>query len=163
MPRVCSVCTHTERAAIDTALALGQLPARRVASLYAVSEQALRRHRATHLPRKLADAQAVSRTVEAADLLAELKELRTKAMSLLLQAERAGDIRTALAGIREVRATLELLLETQGELDRRPQLNILAVSPDWLAVRSAITAALIPFPEAKRAVVEGLVALEASQ
>jgi hypothetical protein len=101
--------------------------------------------------------------VEAADLLAELKELRTKAMSLLLQAERAGDIRTALAGIREVRATLELLLETQGELDRRPQLNILAVSPDWLAVRSAITAALIPFPEAKRAVVEGLVALEASQ
>ncbi len=163
MPRICSVCSHTERAAIDKALALGQLPKRRVASLYAVSEQALRRHRAEHLPRKLADAQAVSRTVEAVDLLAELTELREKAMSLLLLAEAAGDIRTALAGIREARACLELLAEVQGELDRRPTLNLLAVSPDWLAVRSEVMRALSPYPEARRAVADGLVALEASQ
>jgi hypothetical protein len=157
------VCTHTERAAIDKALVLAQLPARRVASVYAVSEQALRRHRAEHLPRKLADAEAVSRTVEAVDLLQELKELRTKAMSLLLLAERAGDIRTALTGIREVRATLELLAEVEGQLARHPTVNILAVSADWLVVRQAIMAALSPHAEAKRAVVAGLVALEASQ
>ncbi len=162
VPRVCSVCGHEARAAIDTALALGQLPYRRVASLYAVSEQALRRHRVTHLPRKLADAQAVSRTVEAVDLLTELTELREKSMSLLLQAERAGDIRTALAGIREARACLELLAEVQGELDRRPTLNILAISGEWLTVRSEVMRALSPYPEAKRAVVAGLVALEAS-
>jgi hypothetical protein len=101
--------------------------------------------------------------VEAVDLLAELTELREKAMSLLLLAEAAGDIRTALAGIREARACLELLAEVQGELDRRPTLNLLAVSPDWLAVRSEVMRALSPYPEARRAVADGLVALEASQ
>jgi hypothetical protein len=126
---------------------------------YGVSEQALRRHRATHLPSKLADAQAVSRTVEAVDLLTELTELREKSMSLLLTAERAGDIRTALAGIREARACLELLAEVQGELDRRPTLNILAISPEWLTVRSELMAALGPYPAARVAVAERLAAL----
>ncbi|MDQ3043664.1 MAG: hypothetical protein M3R06_00735 [Chloroflexota bacterium] len=103
----------------------------------------------------------MSRGVEAVDLLAELKALRGKAVSLLLQAERAGDIRTALQGIREVRSTLELWAEVQGELDRRPTLNLLAVSPEWLQVRATLMTALIPWPEAKRAVVAGLVALDA--
>ena len=161
MPRVCSVCSHTDRAVIDKTIVLAQLPYRRVASLYAVSEQAIRRHRAEHLPSKLADAQAVSRTVEAVDLLAELTELREKAMSLLLQAERAGDIRSALAGIREVRSTLELYAEIQGELDRRPTLNLLTVAPEWIQVRASLMTALIPWPEARSAVVAGLMVLEA--
>jgi len=161
VPRICSVCTHTDRAAIDKTIVLAQLPYRRIATQYAVSEQAIRRHRIDHLPSKLADAEAVSRGVEAVDLLAELEELRAKAVDLLLQAERAGDIRTALAGIREARACLELLAEVQGELDRRPTLNILAISPEWLTVRSTLMTALTPWPEAKRAVVAGLMALEA--
>ncbi len=163
MGRVCSVCSHEDRAVIDKAITVGQLPYRAAMRRYGVSEQALRRHRATHLPRKLADAEAVSRTVEAVDLLAELEALRARAMSLLLQAERAGEYRTALTGIREARACLELLAEVQGELDRRPTLNILAVSPQWLAVRSEVMRALSPYPEARRAVANGLVALEASQ
>jgi hypothetical protein len=140
---------------------LAQLPNRRIATQYAVSEQAIRRHRIDHLPSKLADAEAVSRGVEAVDLLAELKALRSKAMSLLNQAERAGDIRSALAGIREVRSTLELYAEIQGELDRRPTLNILAVSPEWLTVRASLMVSLGPYPEARRAVADGLMALEA--
>jgi len=161
VPRVCSVCSHTDRAAIDKALVSAQLPNRRIATHYAVSEQAIRRHRIDHLPSKLADAQAVSRGVEAIDLLAELTALREKAMSLLLQAERAGDIRTALQGIREARACLELLAEVQGELDRRPTLTLLTMAPEWLQVRSAVMTALAPFEEARRAVADGLMALEA--
>ena len=43
------------------------------------------------------------------DLLGQVRALRSKAMSILLAAERQGDLRTALAGIREARACLELL------------------------------------------------------
>jgi hypothetical protein len=161
MPRICSVCAHPDRAAIDKTIVSAQLPYRRIATQYAVSEQAIRRHRLDHLPSKLADAEAVSRAVEAVDLLTELEALRTKAMSILLQAESCGDFRTALQGIREARACLELLAEVQGELDRRPTLNILAMAPEWLTVRASLMVSLGPYPEARRAVADGLMALEA--
>jgi len=160
MPRVCSVCSHEDRAAIDKAL-VADASFRTIAKLYSIGAQSVRRHRLDHLPASIAKAEAVSRGVEAIDLLAELKELREKAMSLLLQAELSGDIRTALQGIREARACLELLAEVQGELDRRPTLNVLAVSPQWLQVRSVVMTALTPYPEARREVAAGLMALEA--
>ena len=160
MPRVCTVCSHEDRAAIDSAL-VADASFRRIATLYSIGEQSVRRHRADHLPASIAKAEQVSRGVEAVDLLAELKELREKAMSLLLQAERAGDIRTALQGIREVRSTLELWAEVQGELDRRPSLNLLTMAPEWLQVRATLMTALAPYAEARSAVVAGLMALEA--
>ncbi len=48
-----------------------------------------------------------------------------------------------------------------GELDDRPQVNVL-VAPEWLAVRSAVLAALAPYPAARVAVANRLVMLDAS-
>jgi hypothetical protein len=45
MPRVCTICTHPERAAIDQALVGGE-SAPRIAAKYRVSEDAVTRHRA---------------------------------------------------------------------------------------------------------------------
>ena len=59
-------------------------------------------------------------TARADDLLDQVKALRNKSLSLMLAAEKSGDLRTALAGIREARACLELLAELSQAIDRRP-------------------------------------------
>jgi hypothetical protein len=53
---------------------------------------------------------------------------------------------------------VELLAKLSGELDERPQVNILnvAASPEWLATQAAMLQALAPFPEARLAVAGAL-------
>jgi hypothetical protein len=160
MARPCSVCAHPERSAIDKAL-VGGTPYRAVARQFRVSDDALARHRVAHLPERLAQAQDAAEVAEATDLLREVRALRSKAYGLLLKAEQQGDIRTALAGVREARGCLELLAELEGELDRRPTLNLL-IAPEWLAVRGVLLDALRPYPEACTAVAARLGALESS-
>ncbi len=55
MPRVCTVCVHEERAAIDRAV-VGGTACREVAALYRVSADSVERHAAKHLPKTLVDA-----------------------------------------------------------------------------------------------------------
>ena len=161
MPRLCSVCHHPDRAAIDAALVAGE-PYRSIAQRFAASSDAVLRHKlAGHLPAALVKAQDAQEVTQADDLLAQLRALRSKSYGLLLAAERAGDIRTALAGVREARACLELLAELEGELDRRPVVNLL-IAPEWLSVRAALFVALAPYPEARAAVADRLLALEPS-
>jgi Fe-S oxidoreductase len=153
MPRTCTVCVHPAREAIDTALIAGE-PYRGIAKRYEASEAAMFRHR-EHLPATLVKAQAAGQVAKADDLLEQLQALRNKAMALLLKAEAAGDYRTALAGIREARACIETLLEVEGELDRRPVLN-LTVSAEWIQLRTVILLALQAHPEDRQAVVTAL-------
>src|SRR5215212_10421254 len=143
--RPCSVCTHPDAPAIDQAM-VNHRPFRAISRQFGVSKDAALRHHDDHLPETLTQAKAASETANADDLLAQLRALRSKAMSLLLAAERAGDIRTALAGVREARATLELLLEVEQRIDRRPTVSLL-VTPEWLATRSTLLEALRPYPE----------------
>ena len=157
MPRPCSVCARPDHPAVDRALVAGE-PFRRIAARFGLSEQAVRRHRAEHLPETLALAAGAAEAARAADLLLELQALRAKAYGLLLKAEAAGDLRTALAGVREARACLELLAELEAEPDRRPA-PLLA--PEWLAVRAAVLDALAAHPAARAAVAERLLALGA--
>jgi len=160
MSRTCTICTlpADERQAIDTAL-IGGESARSVASRYVTNgrplgRMAVQRHK-EHLPATLVKAEAVKEATHADDLVEQLKQLRGKAISLLLAAERSGDLRTALAGVREARATIELLLEVEERIDRRPVVNIL-ISDEWLRVRGIIIAALDAHPEARNAVVWAL-------
>ena len=161
MPRVCTVCTHPEHVAIDRALIAGE-PYRVIAQRFAASPDAVLRHKqGRHLPVKLALAEEAKQVAEATDLLAEVRALRSKAYSLLLAAERQGDIRTALAGVREARACLELLAEMEGELDRRPTINVL-LSPEWQEVRAVLLDALRGYPDARTVVSARLLVLERS-
>lgn len=159
MPRTCTICGHPERDAIDAALVAGE-PFRRVAARHAVTEQAIRRHRKAHLPAALTQAQEAKEAARADDLLAQLQALTAEAHRIKDRAERTGDYRTALAGIRELVRIVELLAKLRGELDERAQINVL-VAPEWLAVRTALMGALASYPEARAAVAERLLALEA--
>ncbi len=154
MPRVCTICTHPEREAINQALIANE-PYRVIAQRYAASPDAVYRHKIDHLPAKLAQAEAAKETALADDLLGQVKALRNKAISILGKAEAAGDLRTALMGIREARACVELLLEVEGELNRQPVVNVL-IAPEWLELRTVILQSLAPFPDARAALARTL-------
>ncbi len=160
MPRTCTVCVHADRPQIDKEIVAGGT-LRGIARKHSVSEDALTRHKGEHLPATLAKAQAAESVAQADTLLEQLQGLRDKAMELLLKAEQSGDYRTALAGIREARACIETLLEVEGELDRRPQFNII-VSAEWVTIRTTILAALQSHPEARQAVVKALGRVDSS-
>src|SRR3569623_2367752 len=140
MARLCTICTHPQRSAIAAAMLSGEA-LRRVAPQFGISDTALRRHRKDHLPIVLGQAHQAAEIARADDLLDRVRVLEQKAEMLLASAEQAGDVRTALLAIREARGCLELLAKLLGELDERPQVNLL-VNPEWLRVRDLLLDAL---------------------
>jgi hypothetical protein len=154
MPRRCTVCDHLERQGIDEALVSGA-PYRSVAKRYGLSESAVYRHKTEHLPAHLLKAKDVEEVARADDLLEQVRLLQGHALDILERAEKAGDLRTALAAISQARGNLELLGKLAGELDERPVVN-LNVSPEWLELRAVIVGALEHHPAAHRAVLRAL-------
>jgi hypothetical protein len=161
MPRVCTICTHPQRPEIDRALVEGATY-RTIADRYGLSETALKRHKADHLPAHVAKARDAAEVADADDLLQQIRALRNKAISILTKAEQAGDYRTALMGIREARGCVETLMEVEGELDRRGVVNIV-INPAWVEIRTVILSALQPYPDAAQAVARRLQVIEGGQ
>ena len=147
MSRKCTVCKHKERAAIDTAL-LGGASFRDLAGQFRLSKTSLCRHKGEHLPRELSKAHEAHQISAADDLLRQVQDLQTRALTILRKAESGGDLRAALGAIREARGNLELLARLLGELKEGPTVNVL-VSPAWLSLRTVILRALEGFPEAR--------------
>jgi hypothetical protein len=174
MARACTVCTHPSREAIDRALVASEAQ-RALADRYGLSEAAVRRHAASHLPAALARAQQAADVASADSLLARLRALLdradeqyTIARGIVGKAVAGGDLRAASSAlaagngaIREARGCLELLLEVEGEIDRRAQVNILA-TPEFAAVIAALFTALSPYADARVAAAAALQALEAA-
>lgn len=161
MARTCTVCHHSERAAIDAAL-VANTPYRTIADRFSVSKTALIRHRAEHIPAAVAQAQGARQEAQADNLLAQVRGLQAKAVGILFRAEEKGDLRTALAAIREARGNLELLAKLLGELDERPQVNFI-LAPQWIVLRTAVLRALTPYPDAMAAVTRALTLASAQQ
>jgi hypothetical protein len=100
-------------------------------------------------------AREVEEVAQADDLLDQVRDLQAHALDILERAEKAGDLRTALAAISQARGNLELLGKLAGELDERPMVN-LNFSAEWLELRAVIVGALEPHPEARGAVLRAL-------
>lgn len=158
MPRSCTVCERPDREQIDRAL-VGDASNRSLASLYDVSEAALRRHKANHLPATLAKSQDAQGIAEADDLLAHVQNLQAHTLSILEVAESTSQHRTALSAIREARSNLELLAKLVGQLDDSPTVNI-TLSAEWIEIRTVLLKALVPYPQARSAVAGELLNLE---
>jgi hypothetical protein len=128
---------------------------RNIAERYSVSKTALHRHKESHLPADLVKAKEAQEVAKADSLLDQVAELRDKALAILAKAEQAGDLRTALQGIKEARGCLELLAKLQGELQERTTVNVL-INPQWLSLRTVILQTLEPYPEARLRLAEAL-------
>jgi hypothetical protein len=128
---------------------------RSVAKRFELSESAVYRHKTEHLPAHLLKAKEVEEAARADDLLDQVRNLQAHALDILERAEKAGDLRTALAAISQARGNLELLGKLAGEIDERPVVN-LNVSPEWLELRGVIVGALELYSEARGAVLSAL-------
>jgi len=153
MPRKCTVCEHEKVEEINKALVEGA-SIRFIAKQFSISHQALQRHK-RHILTTLTKAQEAQEVAKADNLLAQVAGLRDKALSILATAEQAGDLRTALQGIKEARGCLELLAKLQGELQERTTVNVL-INPQWLSLRTVILQALEPYPAARQALAQAL-------
>ncbi len=120
MPRRCTICTHKSRSKIDRAL-VERRPFRAIARQHSVSKDALVRHFDDHLPAALVKAQEAIEAAQADALLAQVVDLRDKALGVLDKAEKSDDLRIAVSAIREARGCVELLAKLAGQLkDRKP-------------------------------------------
>lgn len=164
MPRACTICCHAEREAIDQALVAGE-SAPRIAAKHRVSDDAVTRHRAHLLvPLKQArevQAAAVEEIVQALDVVGQLRAINQASLQVLKQARDMHDGELALKAVDRVQRQIELQAKLLGELDERPQVNVLAL-PEWAQVRLLVLHALEPHPEARAAVAARLMALEAA-
>ncbi len=172
MPRVCTICTHPEHDAIDAAL-VGEVANRRIAAQYAVSEQAVRRHREDHLPSIMVRSEQAKEVTRADDLIGQLQEITARtdrlykiADGIIGKAASSEDWRTALMAVREAsnanreaRANLELLGELLGELNRNPTVN-LHLSAEWIRIQTVLFSALVPYPEVGARVAQALKEIE---
>jgi hypothetical protein len=141
-----------------------------------MSDVSLLRHRNNHLAEQVQDATEARRVEQAAttapkavtdpsseplDVLAQLRAVNAATLRVLQDARVSGDGRLVLLAVDRVQKQIELSARLLGDLDDRPQINLL-VAPEWLLVRSTLLDVLAPYPDARTAVASALVALEAS-
>jgi len=121
MPRMCSICSHPERAAIDLELLRRQASYRAIARQYGLEDDALRRHEASHLGPKVRAAKDAQDLLDSAALIEELRDLHQHLRRQLDLAEASEDGRLALLAIREARCSVETLLRLGplAEIDER--------------------------------------------
>lgn len=115
MARRCSICQHDSRDSIETSLVRGE-PLRNLAGRHGLSATALHRHKEAHLPKALIKAQEAKEIVRGDTLLEEMEVLMEHGREILTEARAAGEHRTALSAMREIRGCLELLGKVTGEI-----------------------------------------------
>jgi len=108
MPRVCTICIHPQRNAVDAALIRGET-AHALAARFDLKPSSIHRHKEDHLPAKLAKAKDAAEVANADTLLDQAQSLQQRALAILSGAEEEKQFGIALGAIREARGCLELL------------------------------------------------------
>jgi hypothetical protein len=149
---------HEQRPAIDHALVDGR-SAHALAARYQLSHDAVSRHKATHMPEHLVKAREAEEVGHALDIVQQLKLINEHSVAILTEARQAGNPLVALKAVERIHKQVELQARLLGELNERPQVNVLVAS-EWLAIRSTLLRVLQPNPEARAAVAEHLLHLD---
>jgi hypothetical protein len=122
----CRACKHEKRTEIDRAL-LNAEPVRQVATRFGLSSTGLQRHQ-KHIATSLVKASEAAEVGKASSVLEFIQKLVAKGHDFMDQAEKKGDLRTAMSGLRELTRMAELLAKLTGELDQRSETSILNVT-----------------------------------
>jgi DNA-binding transcriptional regulator LsrR (DeoR family) len=110
MARSCSVCDHPDHLAIDQALlgaGVERLSQREVALRFGLSRASVQRHAVSHVSAVLRAVQGQAGTLHAETMLTQLADAYERIIRLADRAEQAGDLRTAVSAVREIRGTVE--------------------------------------------------------
>ena len=128
MPRKCSICINEQRPEIERSVLAGD-SYRTVAQRFDVSRDAVVRHR-RHLMPATPNSLRIEQIFQSGTLVEQLRSLTSEAQRLKEKAETAGDFRTALAAVRELCRIVELVAKLRGELNERPEINVVNVQLD---------------------------------
>lgn len=148
MSRKCTVCSHPKRAAIDKAIVSGASN-RDIARQFGAGEKSVQRHRA-HIKQaiiKARDAGVIRAGKTGYERWEGLYVLADEAL------RRAANDRDA-QGWHQVLARYLELAHKLGVEEKNAM--VLDRSPEWMALRMMISTALLPFPEARAAVLAAI-------
>jgi hypothetical protein len=159
MPRVCTICVHKQRNKIESAIVSGT-SLRDIARQFSVSKDAVSRHAAEHVQAKVQVAQQAKEEAQSLDVVRQLIHINDVALDILKVTRASKDYDLSLKAIASVHKQLELQSKLLGDIDDRAHVQI-TINPEWLSLRTTIIAALQPYPDAKRAVIEAIVQSEA--
>ena len=155
MSRVCTVCTHPDRARLDAAVVGEHGSIRSIAKQAGVSDSALLRHSNNCLPARLVKGKEAQDEAQALDVVKQLRAINGAALEILRNARQRKDDDTALKAIARVEKQIELQARLLQLISDGPTVNIL-VNPQWVELRAVILTALAPYPEARFALAEVL-------
>lgn len=158
MSGACTVCVHPDRRQVDEEI-VGSTPYRRIVERHeGLTISSVSRHRQRHLSPAIVALAAEQERDHGETLLGQLRSLYRRVGVILETAERDGRPGVALQAIKEARSILETVARVTGELDERPQVQVLnlSTSQEWLSVQVRILQALANYPEARLAVAAAL-------
>lgn len=127
MARVCSICTRAERDEIDRAL-IESTPNRRIATQYGLTESAVRRHAAAHLPKALARAHEAAEVKRSDDLWEDAARLQDKAAALVAKAEKTGSVSATTQALQCAQRGLALMATVRAQMQE-------GIGPQRYAIR----------------------------
>jgi hypothetical protein len=154
--RVCTICSHEQRFAIEELLATRQSTYRAIARTYGVSEDAVSRHVSSrHVSQLISLAADAERAARADTLLDRIEGLQRRIEEFLTRIEHTDNYSATLGAFREMRSNLELIGEVTKELDRAGTINW-EINVEWQEVKALILTALGPHPAAREAVLHAL-------
>jgi predicted DNA-binding protein YlxM (UPF0122 family) len=145
MAQLCSICTHPQRAEIDQAILTGT-PLRNIAERYSVSTTALHRHKKNgHIEQQLVKAEEAKEIATADQLLADLVSAKERLESLGQSAETAGDLKAAIAAVRESVRIIEITAKMLGELKGEgTTVNVNIIETQFNDFRTAVVGVMCP-------------------
>jgi len=119
--RLCTICSHPERQAIDAALLVHEAGYRNIARRFSVDYTVLFRHAQTHLREQIRESKALSEQLRADNLLAKLAALDERTLQALDTAEQQGDLRMVFTGVVVSRGNIEAFarLGPMSEVEQR--------------------------------------------
>ena len=154
MPRTCTICAHPQRTDIESAIA-SNTSYRTIAGRYGTSKSSVERHALGCVKQAIESSQQARQAASGIDVVSQLKTINAVIWNIIKEARADKKNSMALFAVDRLLKQLELQSKLLGDLDERPQINLL-VSPEWANVREIIFKALADFPEARIAVAQAL-------
>jgi biotin synthase-related radical SAM superfamily protein len=163
LTRVCTVCTHPDLDEINRLLARNERIAD-IARKYALSWNAVDRHKDAHLPENIIVSPSANEMTQADNLLSQIEEYKVEIGEMKDQARAEGNIELALKAVDRALKCIELQSKVRGLIDKQPQINVntqlnIFLSSEWKAVGDLLARNLVGYPELRSEIARVLLAL----
>ena len=152
--KTCSTCQRVDVEAINADLLMGKSLGD-VAAKYGVAKSNIARH-AKHIERPSTDPDTF--IAEARSALMKILQVEARVNALYALAMGSNDPKLALDALKEHRQVIGLSAKLSGELNQQTVHQHLHVTaaPEWLSLRALMMDALMPYPDARAALVAAI-------